>query len=415
MRHALLLGLMACALPGQSLLSISPAVITQCTFGHGRATVSWNAPQGAIVQIRIGSGDGVPMTGLTSAVGTAETGNWIDDGMIFVLVNGANFEYARITAHVNCGGAPDTTGAALIASSSYLPLQVGNQWIYRTNSRVVTSSYKIQTLTRTVENGGDTYFVLETRAGAGGTPTESLIRSDDAGRMFVNGQVVLDPAGGPARQKVEVKDVPVDTPAGKLPVGLLYQDVEVLSRESGAYARGLGLLNSTSSMSTGSSGGFLDSVALVESRIGSGLYFTTPAVSVELGAENTRLDVTGKQVTNCAVPCYFVACGFAPGADPPNTYKPCFQARVRVGQRQCSEPVQAVASIDLRNAANQSVYSHDVGLTLPPGRCDSAAYHQVPLYTTPNVPFATGAYRLNVRVTTGGDEVGTASVPLRIE
>ena len=41
-----------------------------------------------------------------------------------------------------------------------------------------------------------------------------------------------------------------------------------------------------------------------------------------------NLDVTGKNVTNCAIPCYFAACGLAGPVDPPGTYKPCARARV---------------------------------------------------------------------------------------
>ncbi len=363
------------------------------------------------------------MTGLTNAVGSAETGDWIDDGMVFVLVNEADFEYARVTAHVNCAGTPDTTSAALTASSSYRPLQVGNQWIYRIDSRAVTSSYNTETITRTEQLGSQTYFVLETRAGATGTPTESLIRSDDSGRIIMlagtqqnpTEQVLLDPTGGPATLKVQSKDVLVNTPAGELPVGLMYQLFETLTPVTGTYARGLGLLNSSSFVNAGSSGGFLSSSTLLESHVGSGLYFTTPAASIELAAEKTILNVSSQQVTNCAVPCYFVACSLVPGADPPNTYKPCFQARVRVGAPQCTTGAQVVATIELRNAANQSVYSHDVGVTVPANRCESTAYHQLPLYSAPNVPFPAGSYRLNLRVTAGTGELGTASVPLRLE
>ena len=101
-------------------------------------------------------------------------------------------------------------------------------------------------------------------------------------------------------------------------------------------------------MLTGSSGGFTQGRTLVEATV-AGIRFPAPAPALKLGMESLTLDVTGRHVTNCAVPCYFVACGLVPGADPPGTYKPCAQARVGAGQLAGgSEPRGTPAVCDAR-------------------------------------------------------------------
>lgn len=325
MRYVLLLAFLATSISAQ--INISPSLITQCTNGHGHATLTWIAPAGSRVQIRIGARDGVPMTALTDATGSAQTGDWIDDGMTFYLVNDAGVEFGRVTAHQNCGGIDDTIASALTASTAYLPLQVGNQWIYRMNSRFATSIYTSWTLTRTQQIGDQTWYVLEMHSGASDAAVETLIRYDEQGRLHrlpnyprdLTDEVWLDPTGGPATLEIQNRDVAVNTPAGTLPVGLNYRSFGGLLIQSGTFARGLGLLTSTTSVFGGSSGGFSDGLTLVESRVGQGIFFTQPATGVELAAERSKLEVTAKRVTNCAIPCYFAACGIAGSADPPDT------------------------------------------------------------------------------------------------
>lgn len=404
----------AAPLVASQLLTISPAVITDCRSGLGHATLAWNAPAGARVQIRIGNRNGTPMTAVTESTGSAETGDWVTDGMVFVLAGSDGYEYARVTARLNCGGSIDTTGAALTASSAYLPLSVGNQWVYRENSRLATSIYFTRTLTTTREVGDRTYFVMETRS-QGGAPFETLMRADEKGRILWlnNGseEVWLDPGGGPAIYRGQAPDVDVVTPAGVLPVGLDYQGPTGLILERGQFARGLGQLSSTATLLTGSSGGFTDGFELIESRIGSGLSFSKHADSIELSADPTILDITGKNVPNCAVPCYFVACGLAPGADPPGTYKPCFQARIRVGLNSCDSQTPVNAALTLVDAAGTEMFTQDIGITVPPGTCTSAAYVRVPLYS---IPVTTGTYRLNVKAASRTGEIGAASIRLQV-
>ena len=51
----------------------------------GVTTLTWDAPGVSRVQIRVGSPDGVPMTGIESPAGTAQTGDWASEGMTFYL------------------------------------------------------------------------------------------------------------------------------------------------------------------------------------------------------------------------------------------------------------------------------------------------------------------------------------------
>jgi len=95
--------LLASALPAQ-ILTINPAVITECTNGLGRATLSWNVPVNAPVLIRVDARDGTPMTGFDPPVFSESTGDWVRDGMIFYR------------------GSPDTGNAAFTSSQSYFPL-----------------------------------------------------------------------------------------------------------------------------------------------------------------------------------------------------------------------------------------------------------------------------------------------------
>jgi hypothetical protein len=400
------------------VLSISPASITECTNGLGRATLSWNAPNVSKVQVRIGDPAGPPMTGISDSTGSATTGDWVTDGMVFVLAtaNTPIQSIATVQAVVNCGGTADTAGAALSASTAYQPLEVGNQWIFRVDSPAVTSSYNIQTLTGTTQVGDKTYFILETRTGDTGVLSQSLVRSDDRGRVYqlntdtqtVTEQLLLDPTqvGQPEGSPVAVLSINdvVTTPAGQLPIGL---GVKTSLVGSGEYARGLGLLY----LYEADPNLFRDSLNLVESRVGEGLYFSTPANSVEVAAESRDLAVSSRQVTNCAVPCYTFTC--VP-VDPPGSFKPCFQARIRVGLGSCVAASQVVANLDFLDSSDDSLFSRAVGMTVPPKRCESAAYVQVPLYTGANQPIPAGTYRVSVKVMAGNDELGSASVPVQI-
>ncbi len=186
-----------------------------------------------------------------------------------------------------------------------------------------------------------------------------------------------------------------------------------LRRETGTFARGVGRINSRADSLTGSSGGFVDGLDLVYARIGGNIRFATPAVSIGLSAESNDLDVSGGNVTNCAVPCYFAACGITPGADPPGTYKPCFQARVRLENL----PVQdsTTLDLDLIDASEHSVYHTSATLAAGQAQPDSILVRQLQLYTAPNQPVPPGPYRVQVKakVSAGGD-TATAVIPVQV-
>jgi hypothetical protein len=422
MRFALILVAVSAA-PAQ-ILSISPAVITQCTNGLGRATLSWNSPLNTQVQIRVLARDGTPMTGLEPPNGSAQTEDWVRDGMAFFLVTPDDVVIDQVTARVNCSGTPDTTTAAFTALPIYFPMQAGNRWVFRTNSRIETSGYTTWIFTRTEQIAGQTWFILETRFGGSSDFAETAYRAADNGQVYrmpgypsdTHEELWLDPNGGPlssAVLKTQSVGVPVNTPFGELP-GLQYQSYGSLTLETGTFVEGLGLLTSSTDMITGSSGGFTFGLDLVEARIGQAIYYTTPSLSVSVAAENSVLDVTNKKVTNCAVPCYFAACGLAPGSDPPGTWKPCFQARVRASL----PPAMTLpldAELDLVNSSGVAVYQQALGLSAVAPAGEATAYVQIPLFSAPNIPFPPGNYSVNVTVHQAGTAAGSASVPVTVQ
>ncbi|MDP3000281.1 MAG: hypothetical protein Q8N47_22540 [Bryobacterales bacterium] len=385
-------------------LTIAPPVITECRGGVGHAVLSWRAPEP--VEVRVGGASGPPFTGIEPAEGSAATGDWVGDGMKFALVSASGVPYAEAVARVDCGSALPLLGQGL-ERLGYLPLQVGNRWVYRNNSRVATSTYTTQTIVRSEERGGETWYV----AAVG--DSEIMYRTDAEGRIFrwAGGEeLLLDPHPAPrpeALLKVESRRGPTATAFGWFPAAVDYNRMQPLLFERGTYVAGLGLVSSTSNIVAGSSGGFSNSAELVEARIGGRLWFRQPAPALELAVESTVLEVTAKRVANCAVPCYFVACGIAGGSDPPGTYKPCF--RVRVGLERQPAGVLELALVDDRERVATRV-------SVPaPARPDDVIQYQLPLYAQPNQPFPAGAYRLTARLLAEGTETASASIAVRIE
>ncbi len=144
-------------------------------------------------------------------------------------------------------------------------------------------------------------------------------------------------------------------------------------------------------MLAGSSGGFSDSLNLVEARIDGHLLFETPAASLQLSMEAAAFDVTHGLVASCILPCYFAACGLGGSPpDPPGTYKPCFKAGVKLGA------VATTASVDLSVLdASGNVMAQTTMSLIPDDGGRTEGYYQMPLYTAPNQPFAPGSYRLS--------------------
>jgi hypothetical protein len=404
------------SLNAQTLLQILPEVITECSFpGSGRATIAWNYAGAGPVQIRIGGASGVAMTGLEAPKGSADTGDWVSDGLIFVLTDSFGQELARTTAHVLCTAFPDPILFAL-AASSYFPLQVGNEWVYRVDSRTGTADHLIRRVTGVRLIGNQAWYVVV--SGDNSSPT--LYRADAQGRIYqldANGREVLwlDPTANPdpaATLKITVRGQPYRSALGRFPDSLSYT-VPGFVMETGTYVRGVGLVFSRSDMLSGSSGGFVNGLDLVYARIGGNIRFATPAISLGLSVESNDLDVSGLRVTNCAVPCYFAACGLFPFTDPPGTYKPCFEARVRLENLAVID--STTLDIDLLDAADHSIFHTSATVAAGPAQPDSIFAQKLPLYSAPNQPVPPGTYRVQVKAKlSDGAGVATAAIPVQV-
>ncbi len=391
----------------QSFIRFDPPVVTHCTAsGLGAGTVSFHDDGPGAVQVRVGTADGGALTGLVPPDGSATTGDWVTDGMAFILTDGGSQELARTTAVVRCNP-PGEVLAPALAAASYFPLQVGDEWIYIFNSRISTFSYVTRRIVRVDLIGDVAWFVISEAVGT--LPgSESWFRNDDSGRIYqlINNQeqLWLDPsvpADPSALLMITGRGGAVQVPAGRFQDSLGYKVFRgALDLETGSFARGIGLVTNSHTSLTGSSGGFTEGLTLVYAKIDGHVVFGSPVVSLELATEANRFDITGKQAPNCAVPCYFVACGLAPGADPPGTYKPCFQARVRLAQT--GSDVQS-CDLDLLDSSNNSVYH--ATLTGTPDR-ESILVQQVRLYApyqypaTPQ-PFPPGNYQLRAQTPDG--------------
>ncbi len=419
MKCLFLLAFLDVCINAQPILQIRPDVITECSAnGLGRATIVWNYPGDGRVQVRVGP-NGVPMTGLPPSVGSANTGDWVSDGLLFTLVDSAGQELARATARVKCSPFPDPIAAALL-SSSYFPLQVGNEWVYRDDSRIGTADYSTQRVAGVRIIGDQAWYSVLTGDNPQ-TAIETLYRADAQGRIYQldrNGREILwlDPTANPnpsATLQILNGRGPLRNALGNFPDTLAYVNNQPLNRETGMFARGVGLINRRDDSPTGSSGGFVQGLDLVYARIGGNIRFATPAISLGLSVESNDLDVSGGNVTNCALPCYFVACGLGGIVDPPGTYKPCFQARVRLENL----PVQdsTTLDLDLIDAGDRSVYHTSATVAAGQAQPDSILVRQLQLYSAPNQPVPAGAYRVQVKVKiSAGGDIATAAIPVQV-
>jgi hypothetical protein len=183
--------------------------------------------------------------------------------------------------------------------------------------------------------------------------------------------------------------------------------------DSSVFVRGVGLASEQSNLNAGSSGGFFQSLTLVEARL-DGVVLAQPAARLSLAIENPVLDVTNQKAPNCTVPCYFVACGLLPGADPPGTYRPCAETRVET-----SYGVGHSVQLQLFDPAGTLVNSTTADVSSAGG----LEYISLPLYTTPDTTppsskltvLAPGLYRLAARLLVAGVEVGVDSLTVRIQ
>jgi hypothetical protein len=71
---------------GQGTITASPNLIIRVAGqALGRTVLSWQASGATQVQVRVGSANGPAMTGLEAPSGSAETGDWVANGMLFYL------------------------------------------------------------------------------------------------------------------------------------------------------------------------------------------------------------------------------------------------------------------------------------------------------------------------------------------
>jgi len=94
----------------------------------GRTTVSWQATGVTQVQIRVGSPTGTPFTGFMNPTGSAETGDWVSDGLVFYLQDasdGNSAGSAKTIASVRVSvSSPNVPKTASIAANPN-PIVVG--------------------------------------------------------------------------------------------------------------------------------------------------------------------------------------------------------------------------------------------------------------------------------------------------
>ena len=304
---------------------------------------------------------------------------------------------------------------AALATGTYFPLDVGDRWVYRIDNRVVTSSYETWRVDRIETVNGIAYSVIAIE-GPGSSYFESLFRADSSGRIYTPSgtgeQLFLDPAGqSPGATLQPIGHGSAQSALGSFPDAINYVNNSGLDQETGTLARGLGLVSSHTTMLTGSSGGTVETRTLVEATVAGSIHFPAPSPALKLSMESLTLDVSGQKVTNCAVPCYFVACYLAPGADPPGTYKPCAQARVELANwpagasravRLQLRPAEGRRRGEPEAAARAALFDETLSLDSAPS--ESVVFVQVPLYAAPNQPLPAGAYQLAAETADGTAE-----------
>jgi hypothetical protein len=223
---------------------------------------------------------------------------------------------ASAVAHINGRGTPRTKSTTL-SGGSYFPLAVGNTWVYQYSDRVTTSSYLVNTITGTQTIDGQTYFTLYSPKTRLGPPTTlMLLGGDDKGVTWQNtgsgDQIYLDPGTTGVQQTGYSGSFGGFSDAIMPPPTLIAS----LTRTSLIFVRASGLVNSQSILLEGSGGGLAGGYDLVDVQV-DGVHLSVPAPALSLSVESATLDLTNKLAPNCAVRCYFAACGLAPALTRP--------------------------------------------------------------------------------------------------
>ena len=382
-----------------AILTVDPPVIYDCTGTFGKATVRWKGASGP-AQVLVGPSR-VPFTGLGDTSGSAETGTWIADGLEFRLVNQRGDVEAVATARVACGS-PAVTANGLI-SDSFFPLQPGNTWTYRADSRIGTSQYITWTVAGIQRIGDRLYSEITSTVGAN-TATMGLFR-EEAGLVYRMTGTLAEPREELYLNPSAVEHAPFRNALGSYPDAAFQTDRQVLSRQDRVFIKGVGLARTNTTMLTGSSGGFTDGLELIDVRLATGPRIETPvSPRIALSIESLFLDIAGQQLTNCAIPCYFAACGLGSPVDPPGTYKPCVRTRIDAA-------AQGDFQIELV-LANPSGVVYTSPVLSASG--ETVRFIQLPLYTDGPKTLPAGKYLLSARMRRGGTDLGSATMPVDI-
>ena len=362
-------GLLAAQQPS---IRLEPAVITSCQDGTGQATVSWDAQGVAPVTIFVAE---TPMSGPELTAGTALTGQWVADGMVFSVRDAGGRTLASLRAVVKC----DARG--------WWPLAIGNEWHFRLDTRAVTGAHAVWRVARKERINGVEWSVLDPGPGP-----NTHLRADTDGRIYRlaadGGEgLLIDPSGLATGTWIVGGRTPIAmTLAGTFTEEVSWRGPVVgLGQESGRLARGVGPTYYQTNVIAGSSGGFGAGLTLLEAVIG-GARLVPNYPRVELMLESQSVDFAAKSARNCAIPCYFTACF---GADLPAAYKPCLEASVKgTGGR-----------LALLDPAGTPVF-------------ETAAngWVRIPLYREPATLLPAGKY--SVAATVNG---ATLTVPLEIQ
>jgi hypothetical protein len=87
----------------------------------GQTTISWNAPSSTSVEVHVGTATGTLFAGGAST-GSAQTGEWVSNGMVFVLVDGSTHATLASTT-VTLGSSGGT--ATITANPNPIPVSAG--------------------------------------------------------------------------------------------------------------------------------------------------------------------------------------------------------------------------------------------------------------------------------------------------
>lgn len=259
--------------------------------------------------------------------------------------------------------------------SEWLPLEAGNYWVYRSDSRFVSGSYRTVRVLGPYELDGQVWCQLEDSG------RSYFLRSALDGLILTRGvnnsaeTVYLDPRGLTSR-------------AFTSPLGFSAQAIDIVTsslfnRNTVTYASGIGKVTSVSTITTGSNGGFSEGDMLVEASVGGKTYRSHARGQAEIS-----LDLNDT-FANCAVPCYYAACGIGSPVDPPNAIKPC------LGARAAGSDIANNSLLQLTVADSSGTTVFDKRVPLYGGSL--AHYESLPFYSqgfvgTPITLFAPGDY-----------------------